>query len=273
MFDELTVDGAWTTGAWTGGQIGDDPVLSQLGTLRGSRWHVHHQRVRRHRADRCEVRSSTIERSLVGTFAGLIAVIVVAVMFMTAEYRRGLIRTTFAASPRRGRVLAAKAVVIGTVTFVVGLVAAFLAVKVGQHMMRSNGVPADPVGTLTEMRIVVGTAVLLAVAAVLALAVATVLRRSAGAVATVIVAIVLPYILATASILPTGPSEWLLRLTPAAAFSIQQSLVEYPQVSGLLRTGERLLSAGPRGPGSRVLCGYTAVALAAATTLLRRRDA
>ena len=44
--------------------------------------------------------------------------IVIAAMFITAEYRRGLIRTTLAASPRRGRVLAAKAVVIGAVTFV-----------------------------------------------------------------------------------------------------------------------------------------------------------
>ena len=50
---------------------------------------------------------------LAGTFAGLIALIVVATMFMTAEYRRGLIRITLAASPRRGRVLAAKAIVIG----------------------------------------------------------------------------------------------------------------------------------------------------------------
>ena len=55
-----------------------------------------------------------------GTFAGLIAVIVVATIFITAEYRRGRIRITLAASPRRGRVLAAKAIVIGSVTFVAG---------------------------------------------------------------------------------------------------------------------------------------------------------
>ena len=64
---------------------------------------------------------STIEQGLVGAFAGLIAVVVVAVMFITAEYRRGMIRTTLAASPRRGRVLAAKAIVAGAVTFVAGL--------------------------------------------------------------------------------------------------------------------------------------------------------
>ena len=62
-------------------------------------------------------------RRLVGAFAGLIAVVVVAAMFITAEYRRGLIRITLAASPRRGRVLAAKAIVVGAVTFVAGLAA------------------------------------------------------------------------------------------------------------------------------------------------------
>ena len=44
----------------------------------------------------------TIEQSLAGAFLGLIAIVVVAAMFFTAEYRRGLIRTTLAATPRRG---------------------------------------------------------------------------------------------------------------------------------------------------------------------------
>ena len=64
-----------------------------------------------------------IKHTLAGTFAGLIAVVVIGVMFITAEYRRGLIRTTLTASPRRGRVLAAKAIVLAAVTFAAGLVA------------------------------------------------------------------------------------------------------------------------------------------------------
>ena len=75
--------------------------------------------------------TGTIEQHLVGVFAGLIAVVVVAAMFFTAEYRRGMIRVTLAASPRRGRVLAAKAVVIGAVAFVAGLVAAAIVVPIG----------------------------------------------------------------------------------------------------------------------------------------------
>ena len=52
-------------------------------------------------------------------------------MFMTAEYRRGLIRVTLAATPRRGRVLAAKAVVIAAVTFAVGLASSAIVVTRG----------------------------------------------------------------------------------------------------------------------------------------------
>ena len=54
--------------------------------------------------------------------------VVVGAMFMTAEYRRRLIHITLTATPRRGRALAAKAVVTGVVTFVAGLLSAAIAV-------------------------------------------------------------------------------------------------------------------------------------------------
>ena len=89
---------------------------------------------------------------LIGAFAGLIVVIVVAAMFITAEYRRGLIRVTLAASPRRGRVLAAKAVVIGAVTFVAGLAGAAAAVPARRGAAAHNGNYVFPVSALTEVR-------------------------------------------------------------------------------------------------------------------------
>jgi len=49
-------------------------------------------------------------------------------------------------------------------------------------MMSASGLPAAPVPALTELRLIVGTAALLAVAAVLALAIGAILRRSAAAV-------------------------------------------------------------------------------------------
>jgi ABC-type transport system involved in multi-copper enzyme maturation permease subunit len=215
---------------------------------------------------------SGIERTLIGALAGLIAVIVVATLFITAEYRRGLIRATLAASPRRSRVLAAKAVVIGSVAFVAGLVATALAVPLGERVLRANGNSIVPVTALTELRVMAGTAALLAVAAVLALAVGAMLRRSAAAVAAVIVAIVLPYVLAVASVLPAGVSAWLLRLTPAAAFAIQQTLPQYPQVSFAYTPTNGYYPLAPWA-GFAVLCGYAALALSLAAVLLRRRDA
>jgi ABC-type transport system involved in multi-copper enzyme maturation permease subunit len=212
-----------------------------------------------------------IERTLIGAFAGLIAVIVVAALFITAEYRRGLIRTTLAASPRRGRVLAAKAVVIGSVTFVAGLAATALAVPLGERILRANGNHIVPVTALTELRVMAGTAALLALAAVLALAAGAMLRRSAAAVTAVIVAIVLPYILAVASVLPAAVSAWLLRLTPAAGFAIQQTLPHYRQVSSAYTPANGHYPLAPWA-GFAVLCGYAALALILAVVLLRKKD-
>jgi len=212
-----------------------------------------------------------VERTLIGAFIGLIVLTVVATLFITGEYRRGLIRSTFAASPRRGRVLAAKAVVIGAIVFIAGLVAASIAVPLGGHVLRGNGIAIYPAGTATEARAIIGTAALLAVAAVLALALATILRRSALSVTAVIVLIVLPYILAVASVLPAGPAEWLLRVTPAAAFAVQQTLIRYPQVAASYAPADGYFPLAPWA-GFAVLCGYAACALGLATYLVRRRD-
>ena len=213
-----------------------------------------------------------IGQTLVGAFAGLIAVVVVAAMFITAEYRRGLIHTTFTASPRRGRVLAAKAVVIGAVTFAAGLVAAVVAVPLSSRILRDHGSYLYPVTPLTQLRLVVGTAAMLAVAAVLALAMGAALRRSAMAVTAVILAIVLPYLIAVTNILPVGAGQWLLRLAPAAAFSIQQTLPNYPQVSNVCSAAGGCYPLAPWA-GFAVLCLWAAAALVLAVFLVRRRDA
>jgi ABC-type transport system involved in multi-copper enzyme maturation permease subunit len=128
------------------------------------------------------------------------------------------------------------------------------------------------VSSLTELRVIVGTAALLAAAAVLALAIGTMVRRSAAAVTAVIVAIVLPYILGVASVLPLGAADWLLRLTPAAAFAIQQSMPQYPQVAAPYTATAGYFPLAPWA-GFAVLCGYAALALGLAVFLLHRRDA
>jgi ABC-type transport system involved in multi-copper enzyme maturation permease subunit len=276
-FDRVSLRGAWPDGAWTGGAIGaaGGPAAGSPGgfTDAAGRFTVSGTGDIAPSVSGASGLGVTIAQTLIGVFAGLIAVAVVGAMFMTAEYRRGLIRVTFAATPRRGRVLAAKAVVIAAVTFAAGLVSATVVVTFGQQVLRAHGVYVWPVTALAEMRVIVGTAAVLAVTAVIALAIAAVLRRSTVTVAAVIVVIVLPYLLTvTTPLLPAGPTDWLARASPAAAFAVQQTLIQYPQVSNLY-----LPSAGywPLAPwaGFAVLCTWAAVALGLAAYLLNRRDA
>src|SRR5262249_50964690 len=90
---------------------------------------------------------------LTGTFAALIAVIVIGTLFITAEYQQDMICVTLAASPRRGRVLAAKAAIVGVVTFTAGLAGAAVAVPLGEHLARANGVYLFPVTFPAQLRV------------------------------------------------------------------------------------------------------------------------
>lgn len=215
---------------------------------------------------------NTVERNGIGTFAGLIVMIVIGTMFITTEYRRGLIRTTFTATQGRGRVLAAKAVVLGAIAFATGLIAAACCMWLLGWIQAQNGVSVIPVPWLTELRIVVGTGALFAAVTIFALGVGAVFRRSAGAVAISIMLVVLPYILAVAAVLPIGPAQWLLRLTPAAAFAVQQSIPEYPQVDAFYSPTTGYFPLSPLA-GFGVLCLWAAAAMAVAVVLVRRRDA
>jgi ABC-type transport system involved in multi-copper enzyme maturation permease subunit len=274
-FDKLNRHGTWPGDAWTGQDIGgsDNAGLQEHGGFRqtNGEFMVIGSGDIAPAVSGAAGLGTTITQTLVGTFAGLIVVVVVGTMFVTTEYRRGLIRTTIAASPRRGRILAAKAIVIGAVTYLAGLAAAAVVITLGQRTLRGNGVYVHPASTLTELRLVTGTAALLAVAAILALAIGALLRRSAGAVTAVIVVIVLPYLLAM-SVLPAGAAQWLLRITPAAAFAIQQSAPLYLQVDNVYGPFDGYFPLAP-WTGLGVLCAWTVLALGLAVYVFRRRDA
>jgi ABC-type transport system involved in multi-copper enzyme maturation permease subunit len=215
--------------------------------------------------------TGTIADHLFGVFIGLLIMVVVAAMFVTVEYRRGLIRTTLAASPRRVRLLAAKAAVIGGAMFLIGSAALAVAVIAGIRVARSSGVFVLATGWPVEARVILGTGAMLAVASILALSIGTILRRSVAAVATVVVVIVVPYIIGVAGILPASASEWVLRVTPAAGFAIEQSVPQYQQVVGHYGPPDYF----PLGPwsGFAVLCAYALAAFTLAAWRLRRRDA
>jgi ABC-type transport system involved in multi-copper enzyme maturation permease subunit len=277
VFDDVSLHGSWPTRTWIGDNVGKGPATPGTGfgyyrrsgtafTASGS-------------GDIAPVvpgpgaagPTSTIEQPLAGLFAGLIAIVVVGAMFFTVEYRRGLIRTTLAANPRRGRVLAAKAAVAAAVAFAAGLVAAILAIAIGLPRQRNQGSYVLPVSTLTEVRVIVGTAAVVALMAVLAVAIGAMLRRSAAAITVAIAAIVLPFLLAV-TVLPASAGAWLMRFTPAAGFAVEQSIPNYPQVTTVFSPAQGNYPLPPWG-GFAVLCAWVIVALAGAYALLRRRDA
>jgi hypothetical protein len=216
-----------------------------------------------------------VQVSLYGALFGLLVVIALAALFITAEYRRGLIRTTLAANPRRPRVLLAKAIVIGLVSFAVGTIGTAIAYPIVERKLNGLGwtPPVWHIYSLTSavsLQAVLGTGALVAVTGIIALAGGTIMRRSAGAVTTVIALVVLPLILSI--ILPLTPAQWMLRLTPAAAFGLQQAAPRYSQVANSCAPYHGCFPLAPWN-GFAVMCAWAVLALGLAAYLLHRRDA
>jgi ABC-type transport system involved in multi-copper enzyme maturation permease subunit len=168
------------------------------------------------------------------------------------------------------RTLIAKAIVMGMVAFVVGLAAAIVTVPLCRSILLSNGIQVLPVTLFTELRVIFGTGALLAVVAVFSLALGALFRSRVVAVTVSIVAVVVPYILA--NLLPFDMSQWLLRLTPAAGFAIQQSMHKYQQVIGAYVPQNGYYPLTPWA-GFAVLCGYTALTIGLAVIMMHRRNA
>jgi len=104
---------------------------------------------------------------------------------------------------------------------------------------------------------VLGTALVMAIVAVLSLGVGTLVRRTAAAVTVMIALVVLPRIIG--AFLPVGAELWINRITPLAGLSIQQTRDRFDYALGPWQ-------------GLAVLCAGAAAALALAWWSLRRRD-
>ncbi|GFJ81889.1 DUF1349 domain-containing protein [Phytohabitans houttuyneae] len=212
-FGEPRVSGAWPAGGWSGDQMGADtatfagypPGSSGGFTQSGGGFTVTGAGDLAPAARVDVVPAAAVNDLLFGTFPALVVIVVVATLTITTEYRYGLIHSTLSAGNRRGRVLLAKAVVLGGVTFTTSLVTTVLAVRLWSWLVRGLGVYLFPATSGALLRAEVGTAALLALAAVFALGVGTILRRSAPAVTIVIVAVVVPYLLA---LVPFLPRRW-----------------------------------------------------------------
>jgi Uncharacterized protein conserved in bacteria len=199
--------------------------------------------------------SDPVTLSLSGTTFASLLTAVLGVLVMSSEYRTGMIRTTLLAVPRRGRVLAAKAIVLTVVVLVLTLGALLPTFLVGQAILGERGVG---LGEPEVLRAVVGAALYLAACALFGLGLGALIRHTAGGVVAVFMLLVL--LPQMANLLPDGWGEQVYRFFTSNAG--QQVLLRKP-APGLLEPWA----------GFGVFCAWVAVALAAAAVLLHRRDA
>ena len=138
----------------------------------------------------CQVDPARV--SLTGIYLGQAIVAIVAVTAVSGEYGTGMMRLTLTATPRRWRVLAAKAAVVGTATLVTGAVAVLASVLAGGMLLARHGIdPAHGYQALSlgggaVLRAAVGSVLYLTLIALLGLGVAAMVRDSAVAIGTVL---------------------------------------------------------------------------------------
>ncbi|UQX86914.1 ABC transporter permease [Jatrophihabitans telluris] len=195
--------------------------------------------------------------SMQGYYLGQLLIGALGVLFVSGEYSTGMIRSTFAAVPRRLPVLWAKLMLYATVTLLVmvptALVAFLLAQAVTGHY-RTGYSLGDP-GVL---RVVVGTGIYLTLVGLLGAAIAWIVRSTPGAlVAYFATVLVLPVIFG--NVLGTWGKN-IARFMPSEAGGSFVSSVHQPE----------LLTPWP---GLAVMVAWVVVAVAVAAFLLNRRDA
>ena len=239
------------------------------------------------------------QTSLVAFFEiGQLIIAVIAALAITSEYSTGMIRTSLTAQPRRGRVYAAKAIVLTSLTLIVSLVTSFIAFFVGQALLSSSGVSAslfhsvtipqnanvtcpqqgggggglppgckvmfsgtDVISPTTVLLAIVGCALFVTLVAIIAFGIGAIVRHTAGAIAIAIAALFIIPVLEQAL-----PSEWrwdIMRFLPDAANQVVSVTIGN-------NANPHLWSAWPQ-LGVTVL--WAAALLAAGAYLFRTRDA
>lgn len=198
--------------------------------------------------------------SLSGFFPAQLAIAVLGVVIITSEYATGSIRSTFAAAPQRGTVIAAKATVFAAVALITGIVSSFAAFFTGQVILSRNGIEAhlsDP----AAIRSVLGAGFYLAVLGLLALGLGALIRHTAGAIATVVgLILILP-------VLVQGlPASWraaTARYLPSAAGQAIIGRTKFTPPGQLLSPWT----------GFALFCAYAAAVLIVSVVYLNRRNA
>ncbi|MEU9210258.1 ABC transporter permease [Streptomyces sp. NPDC048415] len=192
-----------------------------------------------------------------GILLSQLAVCVLGAMVIASEYSTGMIRASLLAVPKRVPVLAAKGAVFGLLVLAVGELTAFSSFFIGAPILHSKAPVA--IGDPGVLRAVVGCGLYLSLLGLFALALGAIIRHTAASITGVI-----------AFVLVLAP---MTRLLPG---SVGKHIHGYlPTEAGFLITQQHSRGGDVLGPwqGLGVLALWTAVLLAIAAVLLRRRDA
>jgi hypothetical protein len=197
-------------------------------------------------------------RSLSGVIFAQLAIGVLGVLVMSAEYSSGTIRATFSAIPRRLVVLAAKTAVFGFVAIVVSEIVTFVAFFIGQAIFSSSSLPHATLGQPGVLRAVAGGGLYLTLLALFALGLATIIRHTAGSISAFVgLLLIVPLLL---NALPTNYQNDIGRFLP-------------------INIGVNVVSIAPQANsfspwvGLLVLAAYAVGTLVIGGALLVRRDA
>jgi len=195
--------------------------------------------------------------SLAGITLAQLIVGVLGVLFISNEYANGMIRSSFAAVPKRLPVLWGKVVVLAGTLIVVMVVASLASFEIGQLILgdgKNTTLAADGV-----LRAVLGSGLYLAGIGVFGVAIGALMRNTAGAISVVVAALLIVPGLARLIL----PDDWNTTLTPYLPSNAGSA---FTSVTG----SDTLLAAGA---GAAVFVGWLVVLLAGAAVLIRRRDA
>lgn len=185
----------------------------------------------------------------------LLVVMLLGTVVATSEYERGALQTTFAVVPRRTGVVLAKVAVVAVsvlVAVLVSVVVAFLAAAV---VLGDGAVGA--VGEVEVVRVLVGTALYAAAAAVIAMSIGLIVRSSiAGIAVTIGFLYILPSLLQALSVTAITT---IARTIPGPASTPLDVPGRFPGEPTFLAALVAVLA-------------WTAVTVAVSCLVLRRRD-
>ncbi|MCN9240523.1 ABC transporter permease [Streptomyces sp. RY43-2] len=195
--------------------------------------------------------------SLRGFFLAQLAVGVLGVLVVSSEYTTGMIRASLAAVPRRLPVLWAKALVYSAVVWALMTAASLTAFLVGQAALSGHGLGTS-LGAPGVLRAVLGAGLYLAVVGLIGVALGALIRNTAGAIATLLGALLILPVLAEAL-----PSTWFDVINPFLPSTAGQGLVHVQHQPHTLAPWV----------GFGVFCCYALATLAGAAVTLKERDA